>query len=79
MKHVAASSSPLVRRLQGLADLAMPDPALLPAVRTTIEAALNDGTPAMRARGRILLARWPRDAAESGAVSRVEAGGTSCA
>jgi hypothetical protein len=78
MKHVASFST-LVRRLQALADLAMTDPALRPAVRSTIEATMIDGTPAMRARGGTLLARWPRDAAESGAVSPVGAGETSCA
>lgn len=78
MKHVASSST-LVRRLQALADLAMTDPALCPAVRSTIEATIIDGTPAMRARGRTLLARWPRDAAESRAVSPVGAGATPCA
>jgi|WetSurMetagenome_2_1015567.scaffolds.fasta_scaffold10175_5 hypothetical protein len=52
--------------LQALADLAAVDPALRPAERATIEAAMIEGTPAMRARGRKLLARWPRDAAASG-------------
>jgi predicted secreted protein len=74
-----ASSSKLVRRIQALADLAMTDFALRPAVRSTVEAAMIDGAPAMRARGRALLARWPQDAAESGTVSRVGAGETSCA
>jgi hypothetical protein len=41
--------------------------------------AMADATSAMRARGCTLLTRWPRDAAESGAVGQVGAGRTSCA
>jgi hypothetical protein len=78
MKHVASSST-LVRRIQALADLAMTVFALRPAVRSTVEAAMIDGAPARRARGRTLVIRWPREAAESGAVNRVGAGETSCA
>jgi hypothetical protein len=72
MKHLASSST-LVRRHQALADLAVTDPALRPAARPTIDAAMFDGTPAMRARGRTLLARWPPDA---GAIGPVRSAGT---
>jgi hypothetical protein len=44
--------------LQALADLAVADPALRALARATIEASMADGTPAMRARGRKLLAGW---------------------
>lgn len=44
--------------LQALADLAVVDPALRALARATIEASMADGTPAMRARGRKLLAGW---------------------
>lgn len=77
MQHLASSST-LVRRLQALADLATTDPAFRPAARTTIEAAMVDGTPAMRARGRKLLTRWPPDARASGAVRSVGTGRTPC-
>lgn len=41
--------------LQGLADLAMKDPALLSDVQPLLEEAIVSGTPAMRARSRALL------------------------
>jgi HEAT repeat protein len=65
--------------LQALAELAAADPALRPAARATIEAAMFDGTPAMRARGRKLLARWPRDAAASGGARPEGEGEPPCA
>jgi HEAT repeat protein len=64
--------------LQALADLAAVDPALRPAVRATIEAAMVDGTPAMRARGRKLLARWPPDAGATGAARSAGTRETPC-
>ena len=48
--------------LQALADLAATDSSLRAEARATIESALAGGSPAMRARGRKLLACWPRDA-----------------
>jgi len=59
--------------LQALADVAMTVPTLRAMARTTIEAAMADGTPAMRARGRKLLAHWPQDSkqmAKSAATAR---------
>jgi hypothetical protein len=43
--------------MQGLADLARHDPSLLPEVLDTLRVLSRSGTPAMRARGRILLKR----------------------
>jgi hypothetical protein len=42
--------------LQGLADLSQQDPSLLPAVLDLLRIHSRSGTPAMRARGRLLLA-----------------------
>jgi hypothetical protein len=42
--------------LQAMADLALADPALGPAVRARLAQALSEGTPAMKARSRKLLA-----------------------
>jgi hypothetical protein len=64
MKHVV-SSSMLARRLQGGDRRSLG--------RSAIEAAMFDGTPAMRARGRKLLTRWLGNAGVSGAV---RSGGT---
>jgi hypothetical protein len=77
MKHLASFST-LVRRLQTLADLAATDPTLRQAARATIEAAMVDGTPAMRARGHTLLARRPPDAGASGAVRSAGTRETPC-
>jgi len=77
MKYLVSSST-RVRRLQALADLAATDPALRPAARATIEAAMVDGTPAMRARGRTLLAHWPPDAGASGAARSAGTRETPC-
>jgi len=77
MKHLPSSST-LVRRLQAFADLAAVDPALRPAARATIEAAIVDGTPTMRARGRTLLARWPPDAGATGPVRSASTRETPC-
>jgi hypothetical protein len=43
--------------LQGVADLTRHDPALLPAVLDLLRLHGRSGTPAMRARSRLLLAR----------------------
>jgi hypothetical protein len=77
MKHLPSSST-LVKRLQALADLVAVDPAFRPAARATIEAAIVDGTPAMGARGRKLLARWLPDARASGAVRSAGTRETPC-
>ena len=45
--------------LQGLADLAQNDPALRTNVKHLLEDALQSGTPAMRARARHLLKKFP--------------------
>jgi hypothetical protein len=45
--------------LQALADLAVADSSLRRTVRATIRARMVDGTPAMQARGRKLLTKWP--------------------
>ena len=63
--------------LQALADLAVIDPALRSAAKRIIEAAMPDGTPAMRARWRKLLARWPT--ATGHAVGTARARGLPCA
>jgi alpha-beta hydrolase superfamily lysophospholipase len=46
--------------LQGLADLALKDPGIRPAVLETLHEAARNGTPAMKARSRKLLARLER-------------------
>lgn len=56
--------------MQGLAELALQDPSLLPEVLDTLRILARSGTPAMRARGRILLRRLespnPRPATGAG-------------
>lgn len=52
-----ASSIVKTAALQGLADLTRHDPALLPAVLDLLRMKGRSGTPAMRARSRILLKR----------------------
>ncbi len=49
--------------MQGLADLARQDASLQPMVLDTLRTLSRSGTPAMRARGRILLKRLERDQA----------------
>ncbi len=49
--------------MQGLADLARQDASLQPMVLDTLRTLSRSGTPAMRARGRILLKRLERDRA----------------
>jgi hypothetical protein len=44
--------------MQGLADLTRHDPSLLPEVLDLLRILSRSGTPAMRARGRILLRRF---------------------
>lgn len=46
--------------MQALADLANTEPALLPEIVELLEQAMRKGTPAMRARGRKLLAQLAR-------------------
>ena len=46
--------------MQALADLASADPALRPEIVELLEEAMRNGTPAMRARGRKLLAQLRR-------------------
>jgi hypothetical protein len=46
--------------MQGLADLAVADDKLLPATMEILERLTRTGTPAMRARGRMLLAQLAR-------------------
>jgi hypothetical protein len=41
--------------MQGLADLALEDPALRPMITELIRSVARTGTPAMRARGRKIL------------------------
>jgi len=50
--------------LHGLADLTRQDPASLPEVRDLLRAAGRSGTPAMRARSRILLEKIEKPAKE---------------
>lgn len=50
-----ASSIVKTAALQGLADLTRPDPALLPSILDLLRIQGRSGTPAMRARSRILL------------------------
>jgi hypothetical protein len=46
--------------MQGLAELTRHDPSLLPEVLDSLRILSRSGTPAMRARGRILLRRFDR-------------------
>ena len=57
LKTYLEDGSSIVRTfaMQGLADLARQDAALLPCVTELIRALTRSGTPAMRARGRMLL------------------------
>jgi hypothetical protein len=63
--------------LQALADLAVIDPTFRVEAKRIIEAAMPDGTPAMRARGRRLLARWPTATGHSVSIARAR--GLPCA
>ena len=62
LKEYVEDRSSIVKTfaMQALADLANADPALLPEILELLEKSMLSGTPAMRARGRKLLAQLRR-------------------
>jgi hypothetical protein len=61
-----ASSIVKTAALQGLADLTRHDPAALPGVLDLLRIQGRSGTPAMRARSRILLSKLEKRSARDG-------------